>query len=71
MSDSPEQLTALLSDIGAICPICSKADWAVPSTSWQLPASGDGAVLPLLRAICLSCGYLAWFHEGVPEIIPQ
>lgn len=66
MSESPEGLTTWLSHEGVPCPICAATDWAVPTTIWHL-SNGAGEVEPMLRAICLSCGFLAWFRSGVPE----
>ena len=42
----------------------------------EMTASGEEPdeapdAFPLLRALCLSCGFLAWFQVGVPEDIPS
>jgi hypothetical protein len=38
----------------------------------EMNASGEAPdTVPLLRALCLSCGFLAWFQVGVPENIQR
>ncbi len=69
MPDTAEELAASLSQQGARCPFCGQTNWGAPLGAWPLPQADDPSEnLPLLRALCLSCGFLAWFQQHVPEV---
>lgn len=69
MPDSPESLARRLNELASDCPICG-GGFMIPNQTVMFPA-GDATELPLLRAVCKSCGFLGWFHRGVPESLPE
>lgn len=71
MPRTAEELIVALSRRDCPCPVCDERRWGTPETVTELTAQGEVADrVPLLRAVCLSCGFLAWFQVGVPEDVP-
>jgi hypothetical protein len=68
MADTAGTLVATLSQQGTRCPMCGQIAWVAPVTPWVLPDAADSSnSLPLLRALCNGCGFLAWFQQNIPE----
>lgn len=47
----------------------SASGWGALDLTWTL--NSDGQVpdhMDLLRAICLNCGFVAWFKQRIPEV---
>lgn len=68
MPRTPDDLVTALSKNKYACPICKEQAWGVPESMTRTQIEDEEHTsLPLLRALCFSCGFLGWFQAGIPE----
>lgn len=71
MAISSEGLAGVLAQYGSVCPICGQAKWGVVSEEATLEVTSDPEGLSLMRALCMGCGFLAWFQRDLPESLQE
>ena len=71
MPESSEELAAMLSERGSVCPICGQTSWLVASEDATLASTSEPEGLTLMRALCGACGFVAWFEKDLPEALQR
>jgi len=70
MADTPTELLTVLRQQQIRCPMCQKAQWAAVAKVWTLADGKSSDSLKFLRAVCRSCGFVAWFQQSIPDTNP-
>jgi hypothetical protein len=70
MPDTPTELLTVLRQQRIRCPMCHENHWAAVAKIWTLADGESSDSLSFLRALCRSCGFVAWFQQSVPDTNP-